>query len=225
MNLNLNELLEKGNLISYYREYDAPPFRKGEALRYSGISGKIEAEDWKLDRLLADCFELAKQAVAPKVVYAYFPLTRDEEGYPILPFYAKSNHLKKNLDGCDGVILFAASIGAGTDRLVMRYNRTEPTKGLLISGIGSERVESLCDAFCLDLKNEAAEAGYRTHPRYSPGYGVLPITVQPEFLKLLNAEKMLGITLNASYLMSPSKSVTAIIGLEKTKRAEEFEKG
>ncbi|MCR5275107.1 MAG: Vitamin B12 dependent methionine synthase activation subunit, partial [Clostridiales bacterium] len=49
---------------------------------------------------------------------------------------------------------------------------------------------------------------------FSPGYGDLPIEVQKEFLPLLDAERRLGITLSDSYLMSPSKSVTAIIGIE-----------
>ena len=57
--------------------------------------------------------------------------------------------------------------------------------------------------------------GYNAHARFSPGYGDVPISVQKEFLDSLDAGRRMGILLSESYLMSPSKSVTAIIGLEK----------
>ena len=51
-------------------------------------------------------------------------------------------------------------------------------------------------------------------PRFSPGYGDLPLDFQKEFLKITDASRKLGISLNDSLLMSPSKSVTAIIGIK-----------
>ena len=65
------------------------------------------------------------------------------------------------------------------------------------------------------------ELKYGCNPNQKPSRifmadgGDLPITVQPDLLKILDAEKRLGITLNASYMMSPSKSVTAVIGIVK----------
>ncbi len=50
-------------------------------------------------------------------------------------------------------------------------------------------------------------------PRFSPGYGDLPLAVQREFMTLLDCAHLIGINLNESLLMSPSKSVTAIIGM------------
>ena len=53
----------------------------------------------------------------------------------------------------------------------------------------------------------------KTKPRFSPGYGDLPIEIQPKILTVLSADKTLGITLNESYLMTPVKSITAIMGV------------
>ena len=85
--------------------------------------------------------------------------------------------------------------------------------GLLLQGIGAERVESLVDMFNDKVNREAAELGLKAHPRYSPGYGDLPLTVQEPLLQLLNAAKRLGVTLSESSLLIPTKTVTAIIGL------------
>jgi len=53
----------------------------------------------------------------------------------------------------------------------------------------------------------------KTKPRFSPGYGDMGIENQTKVLKVLSADKTLGITLNSSYFMTPIKSITAIMGV------------
>ena len=53
----------------------------------------------------------------------------------------------------------------------------------------------------------------KLRPRYSPGYGDLSLEVQSEVLKVLNADKILGIKLGANLLMTPKKSITAVQGV------------
>ncbi len=50
-------------------------------------------------------------------------------------------------------------------------------------------------------------------PRFSPGYGDLPLALQPDLLHFLNAQRWVGITVGKTLLMSPMKSVTAIMGI------------
>ena len=88
-----------------------------------------------------------------------------------------------------------------------------PASALLCQAIGAERIEALCDAFTDWLEAEVSPRGLFLRPRFSPGYGDLPLTLQREILRALDSPRTLGITLNRSLLMSPSKSVTAIIGL------------
>ena len=213
----------------------APEINRGEILRYAGIpaailrargEGKKDESyldengkstipaDPELTGRLEDVIKLTEGQLSFRISYVCAGLGWTKDGYPELPFEQKSSDLKRNLSGCRGVIIFAATIGAGIDRLIRRYERTEAATGLLLQGMGAERVESFVDAFNEEIKEAAEKAGLFAHPRYSPGYGDLPITVQPDLLRLVDAEKRLGITLNASYLMSPSKSVTAIIGIE-----------
>ena len=58
------------------------------------------------------------------------------------------------------------------------------------------------------------EKGVLLKPRFSAGYGDLPLTVQREIFSQLNPDRKIGLTLNESLLMSPSKSVTAFAGIE-----------
>ena len=212
--------------IPQYLDYEAPPVNETEWLRYSCIPvySKEEAKkDPVLSTSMAKALSLVSDVLSFRVGFLVVPLSWDEEGYPVFPFDQKSENLRRNLEGCEKTVLFAATIGSGIDRLIRRYEKADPRLGLLLQGLGAERVESLCD--CFNAEVEKAAAGMRsaasdqvdpaTRRRYSPGYGDLPIEVQREFLPLLDAERRLGITLSDSCLMAPSKSVTAIIGIDK----------
>ena len=120
-----------------------------------------------------------------------------------------SHKLAQRLIGCEKVVLFAATVGLELDRLIVRYGHLSPAKGLMLQALGAERVEALCDTF-----NEEIKAQYgSTQPRFSPGYGDLPLTAQRELFSMLECPKRIGLFLNESLLMSPTKSVTAIIGI------------
>ena len=56
-------------------------------------------------------------------------------------------------------------------------------------------------------------AGRFLTDRFSPGYGDLPLSLQADFLRATDAGRKLGITVNDSFLMTPCKTVTAVIGL------------
>ena len=203
--------------IPQYLDYETPSLNVTEWLRYSCIP-VYEQENAAKDPELASSMEKALALVSGvlsfRVGFLVTPITWDEEGYPILPFPQRSEKLKKNLEGCRSAVLFAATIGSGIDRLIRRNEKADPRLGLLLQGLGAERVESLCDAFNNEVKELCEEMGRETRMRYSPGYCDLPIEVQRDFLPLLDAERRLGITLSESCLMAPSKSVTAIIGIE-----------
>ena len=80
----------------------------------------------------------------------------------------------------------------------------------MFQAIGAERIEAVCDCFCDEIKKEFVCS---LKPRFSPGYGDLSLETQKQLFSILDCERQLGISLNSSLLMSPSKSVTAFVGL------------
>ena len=202
--------------IPQYLDYESPSVNVTEWLRYSCIpvyEQENAAKDPELASSMEKALSLTDSALSFRVGFLVVPLSWDEDGFPVFPFEQRSEKLKKNLLGCDKTVLFAATIGSGIDRLIRRFEKADPKMGLLLQGLGAERVESLCDAFNEEVKEVSKETGRETRMRFSPGYGDLPIEVQKVFLPLLDAERRLGITLSESCLMAPSKSVTAIIGI------------
>ena len=193
-----------GNTV-FVRTYDAPEIDKKEVLRYAGAKDTAK----ELEKLIDDCINEAKDVLSYKVCYRELPIFRCEDGLDLGFTVTPSISLQKNLEGCDSIILFAATVGIGIDRLIARYSALSPTKALIFDALGAERAEALCDAFCADIKSEKGAL----RPRFSAGYGDLPLEVQKDIFLALDPARKIGLSLGEELLMSPSKSVTAIIGV------------
>lgn len=191
----------------FVRHYDAPPPDRKEALRYAGVKVPDEA----LSALLEDTRRELEPLLAYTVCFQELPLP--ENG--AIPGFsdADSAHIRQIFPGCSGLVLFAATLGLGPDRLVTRYGHTSPARALLLQAWGAERIEALCDRFQADVAHQAALRGLYAGNRFSPGYGNLPLQLQRDIFRLLDCPRRMGLTLNESLLMSPTKSVTAFIGL------------
>ena len=82
--------------------------------------------------------------------------------------------------------------------------------------IGAQQVEGGCDLLCRRLQEQFPEK--ELTDRFSPGYGDLPLAMQREVMDALDCGRTVGITLSDSLLMTPSKSVTAIIGMKEKEK-------
>ena len=84
---------------------------------------------------------------------------------------------------------------------------------VIFDAAGTTAVERAADACEASIVAAAHERGLYTNFRFSPGYGDMPLSAQPVLLATLDAQRRLGITLSKSLLMTPTKSVTAVVGL------------
>lgn len=184
------------------KTYCEPPVSERDILRYAGAKNA----DGELYDLLRSCMNEAWDKLSYRVCYREMTLG-EWEGLHIA-----SRDLASHLEGCDGVLLFAATVGIELDRLIAKYGRLSPARALMLQAIGAERIEALCDAFCADLAKE-----YRTTARFSPGYGDLSLVCQKDVFAVLDCETRIGLTLTDSLLMLPTKSVTAIVGLKRAR--------
>ncbi len=188
------------------KTYNEPQFCEKEILRYSGC----RHGDSEILKLIRSCIDEVRQKLSYKVCYREFDM----------PIETNSKMLLKNLENCSSVIIFAATIGVEIDRLIAKYGRVSPSRALMMQAIGAERIEALCNEFCKNLKNERK---VNLSPRFSPGYGDLPLDTQRYIFDVLDCSRKIGVTLNDSFLMSPSKSVTAYVGIsnEKVKKVKD----
>lgn len=179
-----------------------------EILRYAGAAKADET----LLALLRETVKEAEMQIQPRVAYGIFDISVKENCVDFGFAKAGSKGLAKRLENTDRAVIFAATVGNGIDRLIAKYGKTSPARAVLLQAYGSERVEAVCDAFEEAFCKEAGLSREEISPRFSPGYGDLSLDFQKEIFRGLNCPAKVGITLNESLLMSPSKSVTAIFG-------------
>lgn len=194
--------------------FEEPPINEREILRYMSSRG---GED-ELRPLISECLDELRGRLSYKVCHVTLPIEIDGNKIILPCGEIESNDLAKNLSGCKETVIFAATIGVEIDRLIAKYSRLSPAKAFCYQAIGAERVEELCDDFCESVNEKLGAGGEELKPRFSPGYGDLPLETQKMVFSLLDCPKRIGVTLGDSLLMSPSKSVTAFAGI--TKRQE-----
>ena len=191
----------------FVKKFDEPKFNIKEILRYS------QTNDEDIIPLINECIDEVKDKLSYRVCYAFFDVEKNDDFINLTFTKAKSKNLIENLKDASKIVLFGATIGIEIDRLIAKYGKISPLKALIFQSIGAERIESLCDMFCDDISKELNKNNLFTLPRFSPGYGDFYLTHQNDIFNVLNLHKNIGLTLNSSYIMSPSKSVTAIMGI------------
>ena len=163
-----------------------------------------------LNEAFSDCLAECEKSIQPKACYMYLPVTCNNDRIDLDVFSLKSSRLAKLLDDCRFCVAMGATIGLGIDRVIAKYSALSPLKAWICQMIGEAYVEAWCDLLCNNIK---AETGLFLKPRFSPGYGDLPLSEQEKLFGLLDLSRQCGITLTESLIMRPSKSVTAFVGI------------
>ena len=180
-----------------------------EILRYAGGSSADEATAALIDT----CASELLPTLSYKVCYGELPVSISGNAVTLCGCETHSESLAKYLHGCDRVLVFGATVGLSPDVYIKKYSRVSPSRALIHSAIGSERAESLCDVFCEKMREEYEEKGLRLSPRFSAGYGDLSLDLQKPIFDTLGLTRQLGVALSDSMLMTPTKSVTAIVAI------------
>ena len=190
-----------------------------EIERYLGYRG-IHASDPEITRMIEVCKEELLQEITPSSVYQSFPIIWNENGFcSFASILVDSRSLMRNLAGCTEVVMLAVTLGPGPDRLIRRAEVRNMLKACIYQAAGAAAVEAWCDEVNEKIRKEAEKRGLYARPRFSPGYGDFPLEVQRDFERILMMRKKTGIALTDSLLMTPTKSVTAVIGLSPEKKA------
>ena len=181
-----------------------------EALRYLGAGTQAPAA---LRQEMADVARQLMQTLRPHYPYRVYPL-RHEEHTELLPdadVALTGGTARRMLAQCDQAVLLVCTLGAQFDTLLRTQQARDMSRAVMLDACGSAWVEAGCDAAEQELKTRFPER-YLTD-RFSPGYGDLPLTLQPGICAALDAQRRLGVTVTESLLLNPAKTVTAVIGL------------
>lgn len=184
------------------------------ALKYLGQHGHELTDD--LAARFQDAVARCEHIAQPRGIARSFMIDRSlPDGIALegTSLVLTGRNIARHLEGCTLACLLAVTLGMQTERELARLQATSPLDALLFDACASSMAEEAAQAASMRIAELAEEAGLVPTKRFSPGFGDLPLDLQATFLAAIDADKSLGIHAGSSHLMTPMKSVTAIVGL------------
>ena len=168
--------------------------RRQEILRYLGYKGvkpypNIEEAIDKVEKEVED-------AMCPRTVRLEIPACD-------IPW--PCNTVSRAIRDSKRAVIFAATLGAGVDRLIMQKECSNISEAVIAGAVAAALIEEVCDEF---------QDGYSSYPRVSPGYGDFPLSANREILTMLDTTRKIGLTITEALMLVPTKSVTAIFAIK-----------
>ena len=183
---------------------------KQECVRYLG-GAKVQMNS-AMEQLLDVCEAEVISVCQPKYLYKEIPLDSK---------ILQGEDIKNHLSGCNKAIVMCATLGVAMDNHIRKSQLADMAKAVVLDSFGSVAIEQVCTQVD-EIIAEKYNGKFLTF-RFSPGYGDFPIEMQQPILQILDAQRKIGLCTNENFLLTPTKSVTAVIGvsdneIEKKKR-------
>ncbi len=182
------------------------------------MSGHGEAMDQHTLQVIKNLISTCSEMIEPKgvfVVREVIPSQDMEEiSIPETRFHTGKT-IVKMVNGASQIIFFLATIGPGPERLSRSLIASgQYLEGYIADLIGSKLTEATAQYVHDFIKESCSRAGLKITNRYSPGYCGWKVDEQQKLFGLF-PEGSCGITLSESCLMSPIKSISAMVGAGK----------
>lgn len=179
---------------------------KNEILKYLGYrTGEVPAD---ILGEIDEAISIVKKCARPKYVFRFFDI--DDE---VLKDIAVGRDMAELLRNSFKVILFAVTLGNEIEMEIRKLSFTNLSMSVVVDATASAAIEAFAEELDRSFQKEFSE--FYLTDRFSPGYGDMPISIQNYFLTAINAKKEIGITTTAEGIMTPRKSITALMGVSK----------
>ena len=180
-----------------------------EVLRYLGCPG---TEDPATLALVEGCSARLLAAARPKWTYRVFDLAVQTDGVRLdCGLLLPGRDLAAHLRGCSRAALLAATLSAPVDALLRRAQAEDLADAVALDCCATAAVEAVCDLAEAEIRVRFPGCSFPF--RFSPGYGDLPIELQDPILRLLDAPRRVGLCATDRHILTPRKSVTAVLGI------------
>lgn len=192
-----------------------------EIHRYLGYK-PTETPDETTNLHITEALALLDSNTTAKSTYQIFPIQIPSESdtSPILvegtTLVLEGNDMRTLLSESTHCILLAVTLGPQVDQWLREAQVRDMGKAVILDACANSLVEAYCnfveEQLRLEIQKGETKEKFLTD-RFSPGYGDLPLGVQPSFCQVLQTSKKIGLSVSRTFLMSPKKSITAILGI------------
>jgi len=176
---------------------------KKRALAYLKVNSKSIETEKMIDEVLEEVEKIAR----PKIIIKSFDLDiSDKITIVNTNIELTEKPYLKLLEGYSNCLLVAVTLGFEIDQKIKLYQQIDMSKAVVFDAVSSAYVEEFAD-------NEEAKFNLETRTyRFCPGYQHTSLMLNKDIIKVLQADKKIGISLSKDFLMTPLKSMVGIIG-------------
>lgn len=179
---------------------------RATALRYMGASG------WQPDQATTDLLDKAEKKILAAATPRAAVRRLSRAVFPPKDMDCGAD-LARHLQGCDGVLLMAATLGAQVDSLLRRLELSDIAMAAAADALSSVLLEQVCDELEAEWRAHFTAEGLYLTSRYAPGYGDCPLELNDELCLDVDSVRGCGLAVTPQHLLAPRKSTTAILGI------------
>jgi len=196
---------------------------RDEVLRFQGYKKGVDVPDAAVLALFDEALALGESLMEPRVVYRANRVTGQG------PDLIEAGEERLTIPEIGRLWGPLESVGAGVctvgsaieDRVRELWDRRELPLAVMLDSVGSAAVESLAE-YANDLLCQAAlDAGTRVTNRISPGYAGWDTGEQAALFHLCPGDPI-GVALNDSFVMTPGKSISFLVGVGPEARVDHY---
>lgn len=185
------------------------PSARADAFRYMGIRKEPDAS------VLAEterCEKRLLEAAKPRYVSRVFDLDRAGGGLRLsgCEFALEGRSIALHLEGCSKAVVIAATLSADADRFLKRAALEDGLSGLVSDALASAYIEQVLERARTEVIDST---GMYCTWCFAAGYGDFPLNTVKDLLSCVDAERRIGLSVTASNMLTPQKSIAAVAGL------------
>ncbi len=189
-----------------------------DVCRYIGCTG--DNIDDKTLREIDGAMELLSKKSAPKSTYRVLDITHIQGGVQVekTALTLKGTAISQLLSECARCVLIAVTLGQKVDDLQRQIQLKSMSEAIIFDACASSVIECFCDDIEKEIQEKlTAQYGdiYYTD-RFSPGYQDLALSTQDMLCRVLDTQRKIGLSVSASGILMPRKSITAVVGISST---------
>ena len=163
--------------------------------------------------IIDKCEEELFLAVKPAYVWQIFDIVHESVGIKVLntDIVLPGESIKKHLKGCNRMVMLAATLSGEADKIIRKYQVSDMAKAVIADSIASTAIEDVCNMAEEEIKGYIPDKFFTY--RFGVGYGDLPLSLEQDIIRVLDASKAIGLCATDANILTPLKSVVCVIGI------------
>ena len=210
--------------VDVLRVLDAIPLAidADEVLRFQGYKSGLDVPSPDVLALFHEALDLGHTLMTPRAVVRRLPVVRDVDRLIADGVTLTIPRIAERWGAVDEIVAGVCTIGAALEAHVASlWQARELPLAMMLDSVGSGAVESLAEYVNDVLCQEGIAHGVNVTNRVSPGYGGWDVAEQRLLWRLCPGDAV-GVTLNESAFMTPTKSITVLVGAGRAARVDDY---